>query len=106
MARFFSKISAIFGMIFLFNFSILLADSSIKGDVEYGEYLSSECVTCHQKSGDSGSIPSIAGLDPKNFVKILKLYKNKERSNKVMQTVAGRLTDEQIASLAIYFAGL
>ncbi|NBX07860.1 MAG: cytochrome C, partial [Proteobacteria bacterium] len=33
-------------------------------------------------------------------------YRNKELENKVMQLVAGRLDDEQIASLAVYFASL
>jgi len=33
-------------------------------------------------------------------------YKKKELENKVMQLVAGRLDDEQIASLATYFASL
>ena len=84
----------------------LAADSSIKGDIEYGEYLSSECASCHKKSGASGTIPSITGWDPKDFIAVINMYRKKERSNKVMQLVASRLTDEQIASLALYFSKL
>ena len=32
---------------------------AMKGDPEYGEYLSSECTTCHQADGDDDGIPSI-----------------------------------------------
>ncbi len=80
------------------------ADPLVKGDIAYGEYLSSECVTCHIKSGSSQGIPSITGWDPKDFVDVINMYKNKERSNQVMQLVASRLTDEQVVSLAVYFA--
>ena len=33
-------------------------------------------------------------------------YKNKTRENPVMQMIAGRLGDEEIAALAAYFATL
>jgi cytochrome c len=33
-------------------------------------------------------------------------YKNKEMENPVMQMIAGRLDNEQIASLALYFNSL
>ena len=42
----------------------------------------------------------------KDFIAIINMYRKKERSNKVMQLVASRLTDEQIASLALYFSKL
>ncbi|MBL95429.1 MAG: hypothetical protein CFH06_00369 [Alphaproteobacteria bacterium MarineAlpha3_Bin5] len=80
------------------------ADSVVKGDIAYGEYLSSECVTCHRQSGNSQGIPSITGWEPNDFVDVINMYKSKERANPVMQLVASRLTDEQIASLAVYFA--
>ena len=75
-------------------------------DVGYGEYLAGECVTCHQKSGVSRGIPSIAGIDAQAFVSIMTAYRKKELDNKVMQMVAGRLDDEQIVALAAYFSKL
>ena len=75
-------------------------------DSGYGEYLSGECVTCHQKNGSDQGIPSITGLDAEAFSSIMLAYRNKELDNNVMQTVASRLDDEQIASLAVYFASL
>jgi len=84
------------------------ADSALlaKADIGYGEYLSGECVTCHQKNGSNQGLPSITGLDAEGFIAIMLAYRNKELTNNVMQTVAGRLDDEQIASLAVYFASL
>ncbi len=75
-------------------------------DVAYGEYLAGECVTCHSADGADRGIPSIIGLDAEGFAYIMHSYRNKELDNKVMQLVAGRLDDEQIASLAVYFSKL
>ena len=75
-------------------------------DVGYGEYLSGECVTCHSQIGVNNGIPSINGLDAEVFASVLHAYKAGDLEHPVMQMVAGRLDDEQIASLAVYFATL
>ena len=86
---------------------IALADDLLaKADSAYGEYLSGECVTCHRADGGDDGIPSITGLDAEGFAYIMHAYRSKELENNVMQLVAGRLDDEQIASLAVYFASL
>lgn len=77
-----------------------------QGDLGYGEYLAGECVTCHHAKGEDKGIPSITGLEADSFVYLLKAYKDKELENEVMQLVAGRLDEEQMASLALYFASL
>lgn len=74
--------------------------------MEYGAYLASECVTCHQSTGADKGIPAITGWDPESFVVVLKAYKLKERDNPAMQTIAGRLDAEQMEALAAYFASL
>ncbi|GAB4260598.1 MAG: hypothetical protein Kow0013_04240 [Pararhodobacter sp.] len=76
------------------------------GDAEYGEYLSSECTTCHQRSGDDLGIPSIVGWPTEDFVLAMHAYKQELRPHPVMQMMAQRLDDEQIAALAAYFASL
>ena len=81
-----------------------LADQIAKADLGYGEYLAGECVTCHRKSG--AGTPQINGIEAETFVTIVKAYRSKERDNKVMQMMAGRLDDEQIISLAAYFSSL
>ncbi len=79
---------------------------AIKGDAEYGAYLSSECQTCHQRDGSDQGIPSITNWPTEDFVIALHAYKQKLRPHPVMQMMAGRLNDEEIAALAAYFATL
>lgn len=74
----------------------------IEGDVAYGEYLSSECTACHRAIGGEG-IPSIAGVAPSVFIMGLTAYRNGEREHPVMNMVASRLGDEEIAALAAFF---
>ncbi|MDJ0685751.1 MAG: c-type cytochrome [Alphaproteobacteria bacterium] len=79
---------------------------AIQGDPDYGAYLSSECTTCHQASGDDRGIPSIVGWPSGDFVTAMHAYKGKARPHPVMQMIAGRLSNEEIASLAAYFQEL
>ena len=76
------------------------------GDIEYGEYLGAECASCHHQSGASEGIPSIHGMDAEVFVALMLAYRSKDMENPVMQMIAGRLDDEQIGSLALYFSQL
>ncbi|MEM8752623.1 MAG: c-type cytochrome, partial [Pseudomonadota bacterium] len=78
----------------------------LEGDPEYGEYLSSECLTCHQADGDADGIPSITRWEEEDFVVAMHAYKRKLRPHPVMQMMAGRLNNEEIAALAAYFKGL
>lgn len=79
---------------------------ALKGDPDYGEYLSSECTTCHQRDGTDRGIPSITAWPEADFVVAMHAYKRKLRPHPVMQMMAGRLSDEEIAALAAYFAKL
>lgn len=76
---------------------------AIQGDPEYGEYLSSECTSCHQLSGDNDGIPGIIGWPAEDFVIAMHAYKDEVRPHPVMQMMAGRLSNEEIAALAAYF---
>lgn len=77
---------------------------ALQGDPDYGEYLSSECQTCHQRDGSDQGIPSITGWPTEDFVVAMHAYKQELRPHPVMQMMAGRLSDEEIAALAAYFA--
>ena len=78
----------------------------IEGDPEYGEYLSGDCVTCHQVSGQADGIPSIVGVPEDYFVRALVEYKTNVRVNEVMKNRVANLTNEEIAALAAYFKTL
>jgi cytochrome c len=63
-------------------------------------------VTCHQASGQFKGIPSIVGWPEESFVEIMNDYRTKKRSNAIMQTIAGGLTNEEVSALAAYFGNL
>lgn len=88
------------------GFTVAAEILAIEGDVEYGEYLASECKTCHQASGDNDGIPNIVGLPTDNFATAMHAYRAEFRENPVMQLVTKRLNDEEIAALAAYFRDL
>ena len=76
------------------------------GDPAYGEYLSSACVSCHRSDGANKGIPSIVGWPADQFIAVLNSYKEKHRDNQVMQAIAERLSEEEMAALAAYYAGI
>jgi len=88
------------------GFVVAPAILAIEGDVEYGEYLSSECTTCHQASGSDDGIPGIVGWETADFATAMHAYKQKNREHPVMQMVTSRLSNEEIAALAAYFKSL
>lgn len=75
-------------------------------DKALGEYLSSECVTCHQLSGQFDGIRSIVGWPESIFVEVMLEYRQKKRNNEIMQTIASRLSGEELVALATYFGSL
>ncbi|HHS94121.1 MAG TPA: c-type cytochrome [Rhodobacterales bacterium] len=79
---------------------------ALVGDRDYGEYLAAECSTCHRADGADEGIPSITGWPEEDFVVAMHAYKIQLRPHPVMQMMAGRLTDEEIAALAAYYAHL
>ncbi|MEO1293176.1 MAG: c-type cytochrome [Pseudomonadota bacterium] len=79
---------------------------ALSGDPDYGEYLAGECLTCHKADGADEGIPSITGWVKDDFVTALHAYKSKARPHPVMRMIAGQLSNDEIASLAAYFAAL
>ena len=88
------------------EFEVSLDILKIEGDAEYGEYLAGDCTGCHQADGSYDGIPSIIGWDEETFVWAMHSYKEKIREHPVMQMMAGRLSNEEIAALAAYFKTL
>ena len=79
---------------------------AIVGDIDYGEYLSSECTTCHHAQGLDEGIPSITGWPVESFVWALHSYKSGARNHPIMEMITQRLSNEEIASLAIFFESI
>src|SRR5262245_39745178 len=77
------------------------------GDRALGEYLSTECVTCHRASGPPvAGIPTIRGWPADHVGAVMSTYNNKQRENIVMQSIAGRLSQDDLEALAAYFGSL
>lgn len=74
----------------------------IEPDIAYGEYLSTECTACHADTAEGG-IPVIEGQPAESFVTGILDYRSGQRSHPVMEMIAGRLADDEIAALAAWF---
>jgi cytochrome c553 len=74
--------------------------------LSYGRHLSGECSACHRIDGVDNGIPSITGWDPDEFVETLIFYRNGERPNQAMVSVAQSLDDAQYKALAAYYGSL
>ena len=75
-----------------------------KRDLEFGRYLATECLTCHRSATAGSTIPNIFGMAEPRFTVLIKAYRDKQLPNQVMQSVAGRLKDDEIEALAHYFS--
>ena len=93
-------------LLILIAIGVQSASANDKELIEYGKYLSEQCVTCHQPSTKNHNIPPIVGWDPQIFIRVMDAYRKKERENNVMQTISAPLTDEDVKALAFYFSTL
>jgi cytochrome c553 len=73
---------------------------------ERGQTLSRSCAGCHGAGGVStqAKVPGLAGQVPSYTRFQLTVFRAKLRPSAVMQGVASRLSDQNIADLAAYFA--
>jgi len=88
---------------------LVLASPATASDakkVAYGRHLSGECSTCHRIDGTDNGIPSITGWDPEEFVATLIFYRNGERNNPAMVSVAQSLEEADYEALAAYYGSL
>ncbi len=74
-------------------------------DAAYGEYLASECATCHNETSTDQGIPTIHGQDQKYLINALLEYQDNKRTNETMISIANALNEEEIGSLALYLSG-
>ena len=101
-----SILLSIFLCFFLTNKLCAEQNQLVGADVDYGEHLFGECVTCHNSTGLGQGIPKITGMKTSQLITKILSYKTKEKENAVMQMVAERLGEEEINSLALYLSKL
>lgn len=66
------------------------------------------CAGCHGANGISGAdmFPNLAGQKKGYLASSLKAYRDKTRTNPMMNGMAASLSDQQIDDLAAYFSSL
>jgi cytochrome c553 len=76
------------------------------GDASKGAVLAYGCAACHGESGlgVSPDFPHIAGQDPRYLFKQLSDFRDKTRTNPVMNGIAAGMTDQEMADIAAYYA--
>jgi len=87
---------------------LLLAGPAQAGNADAGKTKSDACTDCHGDNGkgDKDS-PSIAGMSPEAFTKAMKEYQSGVRTkSKKMTKSANKVSEEDIADLAAYYATL
>lgn len=86
--------------------SMAAAQSTDPNVLAYGEHLSGECTTCHRIDGADNGIPPIVGWPLETFVAVMTSYKQGERTNQAMISVAQSLDEDQLNALGAYFSTL
>jgi len=77
----------------------------IDADLEYGEYLASECAACHNpNAGSDSAVPVIHGIEALIIIDKLIAYREGTLENISMQSVAKVMSNEEIAALAAYLS--
>jgi len=86
--------------------TLVVCRSADAVDIELGRYLAAECMACHRAATATSTVPNIFGMAEQSLTAALKAYRSKQLPNPVMQNIASRLTDEEIASLGLYFSSV
>lgn len=85
----------------------MAGSATAAGDVAAGEAKAKACAGCHGANGEGKKDnPKIAGMATADFVKALADYNSGARDNKTMARIAKKLSDDDVANLAAYYASL
>ena len=84
------------------------AQATLKGDPVQGKAKAALCAACHGVAGVSINPlwPSLAGQQEQYLVKQIKAFRDREREEITMQPFVENLSDQDVADLAAFYAGL
>lgn len=92
------------GIVALFG---VAATSQAAGDAAAGKAKSASCAGCHGANGEGkGSYPALAGKSEAELSQAMHDYKSGKRNNAMMKGFVSKLSDDDIANLAAYYASL
>lgn len=82
----------------------------LRGNAERGRQISYTCLGCHGIKGYRNAypnyeVPKLEGQHPEYLVAALQEYRSGERSHTTMHAQASSLSDQDMADIAVYFAG-
>jgi len=85
-------------------------DQPLHGDPVHGKAISYTCLGCHGIKGyrnayPNYSVPKLEGQHPEYLIAALQEYRSGERSHTTMHSQASSLSDQDIADIAVFFAG-
>jgi cytochrome c553 len=71
-----------------------------------GKDAAASCTGCHGEAGvtKTPGMPSLVGFDPKYFVDAINDYKNGQRKNELMKSIAAAISDANAKNIALYYA--
>jgi len=80
------------------------------GDPRHGKAISYTCLGCHGIDGYKNaypnySVPKLEGQNPDYLASALRGYRDGDRAHLTMHSQASILSDQDIADIAVYFAG-
>jgi cytochrome c553 len=86
------------------------APTALQGDPHRGKELSYTCLGCHGIDGYRNaypdySVPKLEGQNPEYLASALHDYRKGDRSHMTMHSQASELSDQDIADIAVFFAG-
>jgi len=85
----------------------LAGPADAAGDPVAGKPKAAKCGSCHGKNGEGKKDnPPLAGMAEAEHVKALQDYQSGAREHKAMQRFAKKLSDQDMADIAAYFASL
>ena len=84
------------------------ASPAFAGDAAAGKSKSATCAACHGAAGisNNGIWPNLAGQKEGYLVKQITAFRDGKRQDPMMAPMAAPLSDDDIANLAAYYAGL
>lgn len=87
-----------------------VATAQVAGNVQAGEAKAAMCIGCHGIPGYQNSfpeihkVPKISGQSEKYIAAALVAYQKGDRKHPSMRGIAGSLTEQDIADLAVFYA--
>ena len=76
------------------------------GDTVAGKAKAEECALCHGDRGEGLEAPKISGKTESELLQAMRDYKSGKRQDAAMKEALSKLSDQDLANLAAYYASM